>query len=133
MEVQPKNFEEGQEQSPELYSKSLILIFALLFSVLFAAALLMANLYRLGKTKQLFLVLIFALLYLFLTALLLQAFGLNPSWTFVANVIGAAILNEFFWNRFIGKDFNYQKRSWIPPVLISLAFAMLVFYLIFLI
>lgn len=132
MEEQQKNFIEGQEQAPELYSKTLILVFALLFSVLFAAALLMANLFKLGKTKQMLLVLLFAVVYLFSTALVLQVFAINPSWSFIANVIGAAILNEFFWNKFIGKDFEFQKRSWIPPALISLAIVILFLFLIYL-
>ena len=119
-----------QEDLPELFSKTLILIFAILFSVLFAAVLLVLNLRRLGKKTQALWVLLFTFGYLVLTALILQMTGLNASWTFVANVLGAAILNEFFWNKFIGRDLEYQRRGWIKPILIAILIAMLFFFLV---
>lgn len=123
--------EENREQRlPELYSKTLILIFAILFSTIFAAALLIVNLRSLGKLKEGLWVLLFAFGYLVLTGVVMQAFSLSPSMTIVANVIGAAILNEFFWNKFIGSDFPYQKKSWIKPTLISIALAMIFFLLL---
>ena len=130
MEDQQEDFVQRQEELPELFSKTLILIFAILFSVLFAAVLLVLNLRRLGKKTQALWVLLFTFGYLVLTALILQMTGLNPSWTFVANVLGAAILNEFFWNKFIGRDFEYQRRGWIKPILIAILIAMLFFFLV---
>lgn len=115
---------------PQLYSKTLILVFAILFSTIFAAVLLMVNLRTLGKRKEAIWVLLFSIIYLFATALILQAFSLSPSMTFIANVIGAAILNEFFWNKFIGRDVAYQKKSWIKPALISVGIALLLFFLL---
>ncbi|UZH56479.1 hypothetical protein JRG66_06360 [Salinimicrobium tongyeongense] len=122
--------EEGNSKShePQLYSKSLILIFALLFSTIFAAVLLMSNLRTLGKKKESGWVLLFAVVYLFTTALLMQALSLSPSMTAIANVIGAAILNEFFWNKFIGRDLQYHKKSWIKPILIAVGIALLLFF-----
>ncbi len=100
-----------EEKLPELYSKMLILIFAILFSTIFAAALFIVNLRILGKTKEAFWVLIFAIVYLIATGLVMQVFGLAPSMTIIANVIGAAILNEFFWNKFIGSEFSYKRKA----------------------
>ena len=119
-----------EENIPELYSKTLILIFAILFSTIFAAALFIVNLRILGKTKEAFWVLIFAIVYLIATGLVMQVFGLAPSMTIIANVIGAAILNEFFWNKFIGSEFSYKKKSWIKPTLISVGIALLFFLLV---
>ena len=117
--------EENPEQSlPELYSKTLILIFAILFSTIFAAALLVVNLRSLGKTRAAVWVAIFAFAFMIFTAVVMQTFSLSPSLTLIANVIGAAILNEYFWNKFIGNDFNFRKKSWIKPVLISVAIAL---------
>ena len=130
MEDQQEDFVQRQEDLPELFSKTLILIFAILFSVLFAAVLLVLNLRRLGKKTQALWVLLFTFGYLVLTALILQASGLDPSWTFVANVMGAAILNEFFWNKFIGRDLNYRRRGWIKPILIAILIAMIFFFLV---
>lgn len=122
--------EDRLPEAPALYSKNLILIFAILFSTIFAAVLLMVNLKSLGKRKEAFWVLIFAISYLFATALVMQAYSLSPSMTIVANVIGAAILNEFFWNKFIGSDFDYRKKSWIKPILISIGIALIFFLLL---
>jgi hypothetical protein len=122
--------EHNEQRSPELYSKSLILIFAILFSTIFAAALLIVNLRTLGKIKEAGWVLLFAIGYIIATALVMQAFSLSPSMTIIANVLGAAILNEFFWNKFIGADFPYKKKSWIKPALISIGIALLFFLLL---
>src|SRR6056297_2952072 len=108
----------GEEAVPELYSKTVILLFSILFSPIFSAVLLMSNLKSLGKPKARIQVLLFAVLYLIATAIVLQVFKLPPNLTFVANVIGAAVLNEYFWNKHIG-DINYEKKSWIKPMLIS--------------
>ncbi|MFD2519210.1 hypothetical protein [Salinimicrobium flavum] len=121
---------EQEKPIPRLYSKILILAFAILFSVIFAAVLLMSNLRSLGKQKAALGVLAFAVLYLIATALVMQAFDLQPGLTLVANVIGAAILNEFFWNKYIGSDFVFEKKSWMKPTLIALAIAMLFFFLL---
>ena len=122
--------ENSEQQFPKLYSKTLILIFAILFSTIFAAVLLILNLRSLGKRKEALWVLVFATIYLFSTALVMQAFSLSPSMTVIANVIGAAILNEFFWNKFIGRDLAYQKKSWLKPALISVGIALVAFFLL---
>lgn len=120
----------GQEDLPALYSKTLILIVAILFSTIFAAALLMYNLNRIGQKKAMWWVLIFAVSFLILTGVVIQVFKLDPGMTLIANVIGAAVLNEFFWNRFIGRDTEFEKKSWIKPILISLLIAMVLFILL---
>lgn len=120
-----------EEETPKLYSKTLILVFALLFSTIFAAALLVVNLRSLDKKRAAAWVLFFAIAYLFATAMLIQALNLDPSLTFVANVIGAAILNEYFWNKYIGRDTAYEKRSWIKPTAISILVVMLFFFVLF--
>ncbi|WP_051205312.1 hypothetical protein [Salinimicrobium xinjiangense] len=122
--------EHPEQRLPELYSKSLILIFAILFSTIFAAALLIVNLRTLGKIKEAGWVLLFAIAYIIATALVMQGFSLSPSMTIVANVLGAAILNEFFWNKYIGSDFAYKKKSWIKPTLISIGIALIFFLLL---
>lgn len=123
--------EENPEQSyPELYSKTLILIFAILFSTIFAAALLIVNLRTLGKIKEAGWVLLFAIAYIIATAVVMQTLNLSPSMTIIANVLGAAILNEFFWNKFLGSDISYKKKSWVKPTLISIGIALLFFMLL---
>lgn len=125
---QPNSPQETELQNeanrPSLYSKTLIIIFSLLFSPIFAAVLLMSNLKAVDRPKARIYVLIFAIAYLFATAAVLQIFNLPPNLTFIANVIGAAILNEYFWNKYIGRDVTFEKKSWIKPALISVAIAL---------
>lgn len=116
---------------PYLYSKRIILVFALLFSTVFSAVLLMSNLKQVGKNRARLEVLIFAIVFLILTALLLQVLNLPPNYSFIANVIGAAVLNEYFWNKHIGRDTPYKKKSWLKPTVISLAIALFFFFLLF--
>lgn len=125
-----KSISDKEPNAPHLYSKSLILIFSLLFSPIFAAVLLMSNLKTVGKNKERSIVLLFAISYLIATAAILQIFGLPTNLTFIANVIGAAILNEFFWNKYIGRETEYVKKSWIKPALISVAVALFFLLLI---
>ena len=120
--------EDQQQRQPELYSKMLILIFAILFSTIFAAALLVVNLRGLGKNKAAVWVLVFAIAYVIATAVVFQLLKVDPGFTPIANVIGAAILNEYFWNKYIGSDFEFKKKSWIKPAIISVLIA-LVFFL----
>lgn len=123
--------EDNSERNlPELYSKTLILMFAILFSTIFAAALLIANLRSLGKNKPALVVGLFAFIFVIATAVVMQVFSLSPTLSIVANVIGAAILNEYFWNKFIGSDFSFKKKSWVKPTLISIAIAIGFFLLL---
>ena len=116
-----------EQDQPKLYSKRLILVFSILFSTIFAAALLTANLKSLGKRAAAGWVLIFAIVYLIATALVMQAYQLSPGLTPIANVIGAAILNEFFWNKYIGPETGYQKKNWLKPTALSIGIVLVLF------
>lgn len=120
----------SEENLPELYSKTLILMFAILFSTIFAAALLIANLRTMGKNKPALLVGLFAFIFVVATAVVMQVYSLSPSLTLIANVIGAAILNEYFWNKYIGSELPFKKKSWVKPALISIAIAIGFFLLL---
>lgn len=121
----------GQEEKlPELYSKTLILVFAVLFSTIFAAVLLIMNLRRLGKKKEGMWVLLFSIAYMIATATLLAALNIDAGYSLIANVIGAAILNEYFWNKYIDSDLEFKKKAWMQPILIALAIVLTLAYLL---
>ena len=122
---------EQEQELPKLYSKRLILSFSIFFSTIFAAALLISNLRRLEKQAAAAWVLLFAIGYLVATAIVMTAFNLAPSLNVVANVIGAAILNEFFWNKYLGSEIEFEKKSWIKPAIISAGIAIAVLSLLF--
>ncbi len=108
------------EEFPEFYSKRLILIFSGLFSILFGAVLLLSNLKRAGEKKGMFQVLIFVFIYVIGIIYTLDSMQTASNWSVLLNILGALILNEYFWNRYLGKDIEYKKKSWIRPAIISM-------------
>ncbi|MBT8295944.1 MAG: hypothetical protein KJO51_05965 [Gramella sp.] len=109
------------ETLPKLYSKKLILIFSGVFSILFGAVLLLSNLKRVGDKKGVYQVLIFVIIYVSGIVYTIQSNPAASSWSVPLNLFGALILNEYFWNRYIGRETAFEKKSWIKPTLISLA------------
>lgn len=103
---------------PALYSKRVIFIFCLLFSTLFGAVILMSNLKNLRENKGRWQVLLFALIYTMGHAYTV----LNFSMTYIGlilNLAGALILTEYFWNRYIGMDREFIRKSWTKPAIVS--------------
>jgi len=109
-----------EDNLPKLYSKRLILVFSGLFSVLFGTVILLSNLKKIGEKKGMMQVLIFALIYVTGMVITIQSMNANTNLALPMNIAGALILNEYFWNRYIGKDTEYEKKSWIKPAIISM-------------
>lgn len=106
--------------APELYSKRVITVFSAIFSTIFGAVLLMYNMKQTNNEKGRIQVLVFGILYTILIIIVANALKTGFNITIILNLIGASILNEYFWNKFIGKEFFYRKRSWIKPAIISI-------------
>lgn len=105
--------------APELYSKIVITVFSTIFSTIFGAILLMYNMKQTNNQKGRIQVLIFGILWTIASILVLNYIGLKANFSIIFNLVGAGILTEYFWNKFIGKEFEYRKRSWIKPAIIS--------------
>ncbi|SFU72428.1 hypothetical protein SAMN05216480_11659 [Pustulibacterium marinum] len=116
-----KKQQSQQEEKEEfvLYSKNLILIFCILFSTLFGAALLAYNMKIAGKKQGVTQVLLFALFYVLGGVLISLVFQTDMSALFL-NVISGFILTEYYWNKHLGATVKYVKKSWVKPTLISL-------------
>lgn len=108
------------EELPEFYSKRLILVFSGLFSILFGTVLLLSNLKKAGEKKGIYQVLIFVFIYVAGIIYTIQSMQTASNWSVPLNILGAIILNEYFWNRYLGKDVEYEKKSWIKPAIISM-------------
>ena len=118
-EQKKKNYLTDDPTAPELHSKRVILVFSAIFSTIFGAVLLMYNMKQTNNGKGRIQVLIFGILYTILIILIANALKTSFNISIILNLIGASVLNEYFWNKFIGKDFLYRKRSWIKPAIIS--------------
>ena len=110
----------GSQELPKLYSKNVIYAFSIIFSTLFGSVLLMSNLKNIGDNKARWEVLIFALIFTFGSAITLTTIQAQAGLGIPLNILGAVILNEFFWNRSIGRETEFIKKSWYKPAIISI-------------
>jgi hypothetical protein len=105
---------------PVLYSKKAIQGFAILFSTLFGAVLLMSNLKKINKPKARIEVFVFGIVYTIFTSLLLNYLPKIFFLTLLFNIVGYAVLVEYYWNKNLGKEFKHEKKQIKKPLIISL-------------
>jgi|GEM_PF-969473 len=113
--------------APQLYSRQVINIFSILFSVLFGGILLAINLKTVNNKKAIFPVLTFSVIY---TGLMIYVLSFIPGSTTILtvafNLLGALVLYNFFWGKYIGKEFQYRtKPFWKPLVIAIILFSLL--------
>lgn len=107
--------------APQLYSRQVINIFSILFSVLFGGILLAINLKTANNKKAIFPVLSFSVLYTGLMAFILNLIpGSTTPLTVVFNILGALVLYNFFWGKYIGKEFQYRTKPFWKPLIIAI-------------
>lgn len=129
--AEKKSYITDDPNAPEMHSKRVITVFAGVFSTIFGAALLMYNLKQEDHSTGRMLVLLFGIVYTIACIALIDWLDIPSNFVFILNLAGAYILNEFFWNRYLGKDFEYRKRSWIRPAIISVIITILILLPIF--
>ena len=123
------NSSTDDSETPELYSKRVIMSFSILFSTLLGAILMFINLKKIGKQKASYWVLFFSISHFIVTIIIIIKLEINSSFSFFMNIIGALILTEYFWNKYIGKRMKYKSRGWVLPGIISLILLALYFIL----
>ena len=116
--------------APEFYSQKAIYIFSILFSVLFGSVMLAHNLYKIKKPFVW--AILFGLMYSLIAIYFLEKYRGNLPGTFIANSLGAVVLYQLFWNKWIGKQTKYRtKPIWVPLIIamiISIPLIIVVFY-----
>lgn len=105
---------------PKLYSKVAIMLFAIIFSPVFGSTLLGINLRRLGKIERSAFVMAFGAIFSVAEIALIIYVEVTAMMALVFNFAGAFLLTEIFWNKYIGKDFQYKKQNTIIAALISI-------------
>ena len=118
-EDKKKNNITDDPNAPELHSKKVIMVFSGLFSTIFGAVLLMFNMKQTDNQTGRIQVLIFGILYTIITLVVVNLLNIGGNIALIFNIAGGGILTEYFWNKFIGKEFQHRKRSWIKPAIIS--------------
>ena len=105
---------------PVLYSKKAIQGFTIFFTTIFGAVLLMHNLKEMNKLKARNQVLIFGIAFTILSAMLLNYLPKIFLTTLLFNLIGYAVLIEFFWKNNIDKELEFTKKEVWKPLTISI-------------
>lgn len=117
-------------EKPTLYSKRALQGFTIFFSTIFGVVLMMYNLKATNKPKVRIQVLFFGICYTIGSVLLIEVIPKIYFINLIFNLIGYLILSEFFWNKHLGKDLKFAKKSVTKPLVISL---LITFFLLFLI
>ena len=132
-ETQEKNESPFEELVlPVLYSQKAIQGFTIFFTTIFGAVLLMRNLKEMNKPKAAIQVLVFGIVYTLFSIILLNYLPKMFFITLIFNLIGYAVLSEFFWNKNLGTELAYNKKKIWKPLFISTLILFLVVFLQFL-
>jgi hypothetical protein len=115
---------------PVLYSKKAIQGFTIFFSTLFGAILLMSNLKEMNKPKARMQVLVFGIVYTVLSSFLLNYLPRMFFISIIFNLIGYAVLIEYFWNKNLGKNLEHKKKKIWKPLIISLLFTLIMLFIL---
>jgi hypothetical protein len=100
------------------YSKQSLFTFSILFSVLAASILLSLNL---KDKREKWVIIGFGITYTVFMVTTVSQFSNNILIPFGFNALGGAVLQTFFWNRYIGKDTLYKRKSLLIPTLVAIA------------
>jgi mRNA-degrading endonuclease RelE of RelBE toxin-antitoxin system len=105
---------------PKLYSKRVIRVFSILFSTLAGGILLRQNLKDVGNERQGNYALIFSILFTMLIIVVVNHFFLKQAGiaAIFCNVIGSAVLNEYFYQKYIPDMDSYEKKPFWKPLII---------------
>ena len=115
-----------------LYSKKAIYGFSIFFSTIFGAVIMMYNLKVVNQSKARINVLIFAVLYMVLSVMLIEALQGSTITALILNTTGAFIINEYYWNKYIGKSFVYEPKGLIQAISIAVLVVVVIFVLLIL-
>ena len=115
-----------------LYSKKAIYGFSIFFSTIFGAVIMMYNLKIVNQSKARINVLIFAVLYMVLSVMLIEALQGSTITALILNTTGAFIINEYYWNKYIGKSFVYEPKGLIQAISIAVLVVVVIFVLLIL-
>ena len=110
------------KSAPLLYSSSAIYAFSIFFSLIAGATLLAINI-KDKKIKRILIASSIAYYILINIALLYIPRRNNSGLGFIVNGLGAVLMMQLFWNKYIGKDTEYRpKPIWKPLIICILIF-----------
>jgi hypothetical protein len=115
--------------APAYYSQQAVLGFSMFFTVIFGAVLLASNV---ENRKNKWIVIGFGLLYTSAAILMLNFLPRSTALTIGVNGLGALVLTQLFWNKYIGLQTRFRaKPIWKPliiSIIITIPFLIALFY-----
>lgn len=118
------------ENELRLYSRLVILLSSIL-SPIFGAIFFSINLFKVGKKKQIVVIIVSVLIYQILINKIKAEFNipyLPLLLIFFFNFIVGILISKYSWNYFLG-NITYEKRSALIPILIYIGIAALLIIL----
>ena len=105
----------------KIYSKRAIWCFTFLFTTVFGGVLLMQNLIDIGKKKEAYSVLIFSILFTFISICIVN-YPPEPkaSLTYLCNMLGGLILTEHYFKKYFPQPEIFDTKKIWKPLLISI-------------
>jgi hypothetical protein len=106
------------ENVPLLFSKRAIYGFTVLSSLFFGSILLAINVSKTKNQIGIVGIILYGCVISFGAVAMVLYYHLNPSFVLIINILGTYPLNNFFWNRYVGRDTLYRVRPiWIPLII----------------
>jgi hypothetical protein len=115
-----ENSTETQVLSSKIYSKGVIMGFSIFFSTIFGGVLLMQNLKDLGKKKEANIILGISIGYTIISAILINLIELLSSKAVFFNILGGAVLSQYFFSMYIPNENQFEKKKIWKPLIISI-------------
>lgn len=111
----------SSEEKIKIYSKKVVWAFSVFFTSIFGGILLMQNLKEAGNKKAAYLILFYSVIFTVVTAVIVDSLKVNSSMLpIMGNMIGGAILSEYFFQKYFPNHESYEKKKIWKPLIISL-------------
>jgi hypothetical protein len=121
-----------EPEAPEFFSQKAIYIFTIFFGVLFGSILMSINAANTPAKKGSVLIALFGVGYTIAQLWILSFLPRNSGLTIITSIVGAIIMNNYFWNRYIGKETKYRKKAIWVPLVIGVGLTVIFLFFIFL-
>jgi len=133
--AEENNFTEtelNKDNAIKIYSKRAVYAFSVLFTTIFGGVLLRQNLIDTKRKKEANIVLVFSIIYTVLTIVIVNSIDLRTSsLTFLLNLVGGAILSEYFFKKYFPDNHYEYKKIWkalLISVIIIIPFILAMIY-----
>lgn len=116
---------------PKLYTRNVILAFAILFSTFFGSILMAINLNRLKKDKEALYVILFGIVFTYSTSYILGLLNANLlALQILINFAGAYLMDLFFWKKYIGFETPFERQPIRGVILVILIIFMIFLFMV---